>query len=137
MVRKPWTKKELIEAHRWRQEGVAVAEVASRLGRSTCAVVNTLAYHNARGMLPFTRKKRASLGYYRIQVVDLHSKGMSDNQIALVIGVRRDTVRVWRGKLGLPANTEYYDWKARYVRQMEKAGVESLVEMRWNKSTAE
>lgn len=137
MVRKPWTKKELIEAHRWRQGGIAVAEVASRLQRSTCAVVNALAYHNARGVLPFTRRKRASLRYYRAQVIALHRKGLSDNQIALAIGIRRDTVRVWRGKLGLSANTEHYDWKARYARQMENAGVESLVEMRWNKSTAD
>jgi FixJ family two-component response regulator len=137
MVHKPWTKKELIEAHRWRQEGIAVAEVASRLGRSTCAVIHALAYHNARGILPFTRRKRASLRYYRTQVIALHRKGLSDNQVAFALGVRRDTVRVWRGKLGLPANTDHYDWKARYARQMENAGVESLVEMRWNKSTAD
>jgi hypothetical protein len=137
MARKPWTKKELIDAHRWRQEGIAVAEVASRLQKSTCAVVNALAYHNARGVLPFTRRKRASLGYHRAQVVSLHRKGLSDNQIAIAISVRRDTVRIWRGKLGLPANTEHYDWKARYARQMENAGVGSLVEMRWSKHTAD
>jgi DNA-binding CsgD family transcriptional regulator len=130
---RPWTRKDLEQAHKWRQEGCTVDEVAQRLSRTPISVVHALSYWTAKGLLSFRRRKRAVLRDYQRQLVRLHKKGMTDTAIAKELGVRRDTVGNWRNKLGLPSNAKKYDWRGRYERQLSNAGVSSLVELRWRK----
>jgi hypothetical protein len=123
--RRKWMARDLDLAARWRSHGVPVAEVARRLSRTPAAVVNALCYYrrNLRTRTPFTSAVAAKLRR-------LHARGLSDAQVGFNLDVSRERARQWRNRLGLPPDVRRYDWKARYRRQMEKAGAASLAELR-------
>ncbi len=123
---RPWTGKELAEAKRRKQAGETVPKIAAALGRSWQSVQSQFQYVDATG---YRRKK---LSRYAHHLKRLHAKGLSDYQICGRLGVRRETVRAWRKRLGLPTNpTLREDRVQRFQRFLDNHDTDTLADLRW------
>lgn len=104
-VRRPWTRREEIEACTLRWLGVKLGAISRRLSRSRGSVRVKL------DRLGFSRRKRHREGALTRAVKRLHAKGLNDSEIALRLGVHRTAPFAIRKRCGLKANTGPGGWR--------------------------
>lgn len=126
-MKRPWNSREIALLKQWAGR-LSVADMASRLGRTVPGVGNVLIRFG------LTRPK-ARLADHAADIRRLHASGWSDRRIGDRLRVPRNTIRLWRIRLGLPPVEDTEAWseqsRAQLRRQLERDGLTCLTEYRW------
>jgi hypothetical protein len=103
---RPWTRKEEGQALWWVRQGVKEVTVARRLGRTESAVKTKLGHLKRAAGLQTKCPPERGRGELSTSVALLSSPGVSDLDVAKVLGIGQPAVTRTRNRLGIPPGCE-------------------------------